>query len=83
MAEYKSCDYSQSKMNQIVFQSKGRYLISDLFFSTWCRFSDRRSYLFQNRLNILREARDIFIYVLGGCLISSHIIPFLPPSLFG
>jgi hypothetical protein len=32
--------------------------------------------LFQNGLNLVREARDIFIYGLGSCLLSFHQFSF-------
>jgi hypothetical protein len=33
-------------------------------------------------LNIMWEACDVFIYILGCCLISSHIFPSSYPETF-
>ncbi len=72
--------FESTKMNQITFQSKGGYLITDCFFSVWRRFSNCHPYLFQNLLNIMWEARDVFIYILGCYLLSSHISPSSYPE---
>jgi hypothetical protein len=72
--------FESSKMNQITLQSKGRYLIADCFFSVWCRFSNRYPHLFQNLLNVMWETRDVFIYILGCWLLSSHISPLSYPD---
>jgi hypothetical protein len=57
--------FESSKMNQIAFQSESRHLIFDCFFRVWCRFSNRPPYLFQNLLNIMGEACDVFILGLS------------------
>ncbi len=72
--------FESGKMNQITFQNEGRHLIFDCFFRVWCRSSDRQSYLFQNPLNIMREARDVFIDILRCCLSSLHVSPFVIPE---
>ena len=70
-----------SEVHQIAFQSEGRYLIADSFFSAWRRLPDCRTNFLQNRLNTAREAADIFINAPGCCRISAHIIPCLRNSL--
>ena len=68
--------FESSKMNEITIQSESRHSIFDCLFRVRRCFSDRHPYLFQNLLNIVWEACNVLIYVLGCYLISSHQIFF-------
>jgi hypothetical protein len=75
--------FEGGKMNQIAIQSEGWHSILDGFLCVGCRFSDRQPDFFQYLLNILWEARDIFINGLGGGLIRFHGFPYRPNAYFG
>ena len=64
--------FKRSKINQIAFQGKSWHLIFDCLLCVWSRFFNRRSYLFQNLLNIEGETCDVFVNRLGFYLICLH-----------
>ncbi len=67
--------FESGKIHETAFESEGRHLIADGFFSVWGGFSNRFPEFFENLLNRRREARDIFVYGPGFFLVGSHIIP--------
>ena len=58
--------FESGKMNQIAFQSEGRYSIPNLLLRVRCRFSNRNPYLFKNHLNVIWEAADVPVYIVGS-----------------